>query len=78
MPIYPFYTEHWPPFAFEDRESKGFFSLSEAEDFARVCADRGEHARVLSEESTFEPEQIDLCEYNGVTPGVDFPASLHP
>ena len=76
MPIYPFYAEHWPPFAFEDRESKGFFSLSEAEDFARVRAANGEHSRVLSQEATFEANQVDPCEYNGVTAGVDFPASI--
>ena len=38
--------------------------------------DRAAEARAEQEEWPWPP--IDLCEYNGVRPGVDFPATLYP
>ena len=58
----------------EDGELTPFYCRAEAEAFARECAEDGESVELLNVMRTFEAQPVDMCAFNGVTPGIDCPA----
>lgn len=61
----------------DDGERKEFNHLKEARAWAADLAAEGTTAHLYTHINTFEAEAVDLCAYNCVEPGRDFPATLH-
>jgi len=58
----------------DDHELVPFDSYQKAESFAQELAADGMFCEVLELLRSFEAQRVDLCEYNGVVPGIDCPA----
>lgn len=70
--------EGWHVFT-DDGEWTTCRSQKEAEAYAKGCAEQGMLAAVVNVVAKVQPEQVeDMAAYNGLTPGVDFPATLNP
>lgn len=60
----------------DDQDYIPFDTYREAEAFAMENAEDGYSCEILEYRCFFEGKRVDLCEQNGVRPGIDFPASL--
>lgn len=70
-------SEGWHVYT-DDGEFTACRSQREAEAYAKECAYEGLLAAVVHIASKVQPEVIeDMDAYNGVTPGVDYPATLN-
>ena len=71
-------SEGWHVFT-DDGEWTECRSQREAEAYAKECAAEGLLAAVVNIAAKVTPEVVeDMDAYNGVTPGVDCPATLNP
>lgn len=65
----------WTP-GQDDKETAHYETRQRAMQEAQWLAAEGYNAAVYEEIRFCEAEEIDRAAYNGVTPGVDFPATL--
>lgn len=62
----------------DDGEWNKFGTETEAEVHAKACAAQGTASTVVRVTKQYPAEVVeDLCAYNGLTPGVDFPGTLN-
>lgn len=61
----------------DDGEVLQFGFLQEAKNRANELKYEGTTSHLYTHINTFEAEAVDLCAYNCVEPGRDFPATLH-
>lgn len=71
-----YFVESWNDSNPDDRNRTDCRDWKDADELAMALARDGENAVVLHVEASYMAEPVDLCELNGVRPGIDFPATL--
>lgn len=66
----------WAQPDYSDAATEIFSSEAAARSFIRDILADGYHAELSMVLEEFEPEPESLCQYNGITPGVDCPAFI--
>lgn len=73
-----YFVESWPPADPRERTRSDCSSWQEADALALALARGGDNAVVLRVETSYMAEPVDRAAFNGVRPGMDFPATLFP